>query len=124
MDDNLGASRRRLPGADPDDQQELGAYGLQAAARRDSAVHQARRTTNWTAAALIAGVAVTTGYFVHMAATPASPAGVAQHGTGVVTGQKPSVSHPVVVSGGSGVTAGSSSSGGGTSGGSVTWRDN
>jgi hypothetical protein len=116
MDHDYGAGRHRLPGYDND-----------AGARisRDDGVRRVRRMSNWTAAALVAGVAVTSGYFAHaatVASQQASPAGTVstgqpgQAGT-AVPGHKPSLTHPVVTSGGSGVTAGASGSTGGGAGG-------
>ncbi len=106
-----------------------------AAIRREMGVRQTRRASTWVAATLIAGVAATTGYFAHAAATPAASAGSTVQGTGGVTGaaatgHKPSLSqNPVVTSGGSGVTAGTSGPGGtaGTAGiprTAGTWHDN
>ena len=93
---------------------------------RDAGVRRVRTMSNWTAAALVAGVAVTSGYFAH-AATVANPpsgysgtSGQGQTGT-AATGHKAGLTHPVATSGGSGVTAGSSGAGAsGVSG----WRDN
>lgn len=114
---------RRLPGpayeAGRDDEPEA-RYAPQ---WRDSSVRRTRRASNWTAAALIAGVAATSGYFVHAAATPGVSTGSTSVTSGVAGhGQKPSVSHAVVTSGGSGVSVGGSGAGG-SGGGSVTWRD-
>ena len=89
---------------------------------RETGVRSARRATTWTAAALIATVAATTGYLAH--AIPVSggggsgtTTGTSQTGkSGAVTSHAPVVGGgPVVTSGGSGVTAGSGGSG---------WRDN
>jgi hypothetical protein len=76
---------------------------------RDSGVRRARRVSNWTAAALIAGVAATTGYFAH-ASQPAAPAAGSTSGTAgpatIGTGtHKACPAAPVATSGGSGVTA-------------------
>jgi hypothetical protein len=66
-----------------------------------------RRASNWTAAALIAGVAAATGYFAHHpppAATPPTSSVTTVPG-GTTTGpQKPTLNGPVATSGGSGVT--------------------
>jgi hypothetical protein len=90
----------RLPGYEEDETSPRSG-----ARARASGVRRARRATNWTAAALIAGVAAATGYFAHHppAATPATssvtavPGAVAGHG-------KPVLNAPVATSGGSGVT--------------------
>ena len=100
---------------------------------RADGVRRVRRAGNWTAAALIAGVAAATGYFAHHPAPAVSTAGAttqAQPG-----GQVPVAGHaatvprqasgtaPVVTSGGSGVAVGSApGTAGGT--GTVFWRDN
>jgi hypothetical protein len=72
--------------------------------------------SNWTAAALLAGVAATSGYFLH--ATPVTAAttvitGQPQAGSATVSGgsHKPTLVHPVATSSGSGVTAGAPSNG-------------
>jgi hypothetical protein len=117
-----GVGRRRLPGAasddwNSDDGWQDGDSGAQyGPAWRDTGVRRSRRASSWTAAALIVGVAATSGYFVHAAATPAAaPAGTTsvtqQPGSVTGHGHKPSVTHAVVTSGGSGVTAGSDGSG-------------
>jgi len=118
---------RKLPGPGYESQAEAGPEATYARSWRDASLRRTRRASNWTAAALIAGVAATSGYFVHAAATPAaSTTSVTQTGSLAGHGQKPSVSHPVVTSGGSGVTVGSSGSSTGGSGGgaTATWRDN
>jgi hypothetical protein len=98
-------------------------------ARRNAGLHQVRQISAWVAAAAIAGTAGGAGYFVRATATPAGPApgrtAAAQGGAqGIVQGgsQRPNLSHPVVTSGGSGVTAGGTTSRAGS--GAVTWRDN
>ena len=111
------AGYQRLPRPDaPDPPDDPAArHGYQA---RDRGVRRARRVSNWTAAALIAGVAATTGYFAH-ASQPAAPAagattgpattgaagtataGTATAGTGA---HKACPAAPVATSGGSGVT--------------------
>jgi hypothetical protein len=123
MDGDNGTGRRRLPGCDD---WAADARVGQARVRRADGVRRVRTMSNWTAAALVAGVAVTTGYFAH-AATVATQvpgysgaSGQGQPGT-AATGHKASLTHPVATSGGSGVTAGSGGAGG--SGGS-SWRDN
>jgi hypothetical protein len=131
MQDYDATGRRRL---DPpaDDDWAAGSARRRAVERRDTGVRQSRRISNWTAAALVAGVAASAGYFAHTAMSPAgttsgtSATGTVT-GTGIATGQKPSVTHAVVTSGGSGVAVGAS---GGAVGGSagagsaVHWRDN
>ena len=116
MDHDYQAGRHRLPGYDND---------VGARISRDDGVRRVRRMSNWTAAALVAGVAVTSGYFAHaatVAGQQASPAGTVstgqpgQAGTTVPV-HKPSLTHPVVTSGGSGVTAGASGGAGGGAGG-------
>ena len=102
----------RLPGYDEDPPYSRSA-GYSRGGTRDAGVRRVRRVSNWTAAALIAGVAAATGYFAHHTA-PAAPATTAVTGvTGGTAGvpgsttagvQKPSLSAPVVTSSGSGVT--------------------
>jgi hypothetical protein len=121
MDQDFRAGRHRLPGYAGDQGYSGPRSAATARIGRDEGVRRVRRTSNWTAAALVAGVAVTTGYFAHaatVASQQASPPGTvntgqpAQPGT-IAPGHKASLTHPVVTSGGSGVTAG----GGGASGG-------
>lgn len=115
--------RKPLPGRG-DDAWRTGARDTTSAtAWRDSGVTRVRRASNWTAAALIAGVAVTTGYFIHAAS--ALPAVTTSTQSGAVQGSahQPSLGHHVVTSGGSGVTVGSSGGAQGSAG-SLTWRDN
>jgi len=136
MDDNSEAlpGRVRLAGFDDDDSPTR-----QAVATRDGGLRRLRRVSNWTAAALIAGTAATTGYFAHLAAVvpvPAAAGTTAQTNgtTAVGTSLRPSVSNPVATSSGSGVTVGTSANtvGGGTVSGTTvtgvgtvgTWRDN
>lgn len=128
MEQDYRAGRHRLPGYYDD--AGYSAAPPQAAGgrtRRDEGVRQVRRMSNWTAAALVAGVAVTTGYFAHAAtvATVATQqagapgtASAGQPGT-TAPGHKATLTHPVVTSGGSGVTAGASggASGSGSAGG-------
>jgi hypothetical protein len=129
------ASRHRLTDAAMEDMTGLGSESRVRAARRDAGLRSTRRATTWTAAALIAGVAVTTGYFAHSTTAAVSPSGgVRAASPGAATaGPRPSVRHPVAISGGSGVTVGSS--GGGVTGGSAntgavpgsgqtSWQDN
>ncbi len=99
-----------------------------AARARAGSVRRMRRASNWTAAALIAGVAAATGYFAHHppAATPATssvtavPGGTAMTGGTAVGPHKPTLTAPVVTSGGSGVTVGTGPGGVKT----ITYRDN
>jgi len=125
MDQDYGAGRHRLPGYGDD--QDYG--GPRSAATtwnsRDQGVRRVRRMSNWTAAALVACVAVTTGYFAHAATVASQQAGSpgtvstgqpGQPGT-TAPGHKSTLTHPVVTSGGSGVTAGNGSSGSGGVGG-------
>ena len=70
---------QRLPRLDPPHPDDT-PVRRQAGTTRDRGVHGVRRVSNWTAAALIAGVAATTGYFAH-ASQPAAPtAGSTAHG--------------------------------------------
>jgi hypothetical protein len=93
------------------------------AGTRVRGVRQARRAANWTAAALLAGVAAATGYFAHHPAATAQTVGTGSTGANSATtvrGGHVAVTHPVVTSGGSGVTVGAGP--GGTAG--RTWSDN
>jgi hypothetical protein len=76
----------------------------------------------------MAGVAAGAGYFAHAVATPATATGgttvTGTSGASAATGQKPSLTHPVVTSGGSGVVAGTAGGAGGGSGSAVHWQDN
>jgi hypothetical protein len=99
---------RRLPSPDPSYPDDT-SFARQAGMTRDGGVRRVRRVSNWTAAALIAGVAATTGYFAHAsqsaapaAGAPTSTAGTATAGTGA---HKACPAAPVATSGGSGVTA-------------------
>ncbi len=131
MQDFEGTGRRQLEPPDEDDW-TAGSARRRAVERRDAGVRQSRRISSWTAAALVAGVAASAGYFAHAAMTPAgttsgtSATGTVT-GTGAATSQKPSVTHAVVTSGGSGVVVGASGGAAGGSAGSgsaVHWRDN
>ena len=90
----------RLPG------DEDAPYPQGAARARVGGVRRARRASNWTAAALIAGVAAAAGYFAHHqpAAAPAISTVTTVPGGTAVSPQKPSLNTPVTTSGGSGVT--------------------
>lgn len=117
----------RLPAYDEDPRYPHGADDSRdyrrGAGARGSGVRRVRQASNWTAALLIAGVAVTTGYFAHHApaATPTTSAVTSVPGGTAATGaHKPSLSAPVATSSGSGVTVGTGP--GGTR--IVTYRDN
>lgn len=123
----------RLPDPADDTWRAYDSGARYGSARREAGVRTTRRASNWTAAALIAGVAATSGYFVHAAATtPSGSAGgttqlIQQPGVATAHGQHPNLSHAVVTSGGSGVVAGSGAGGaaGGTGGSGATgWVDN
>jgi hypothetical protein len=78
---------------------------------RDSGIRGSRRTMTWTAAALIATVAATTGYLAHAIPVGSSHAKNAAHSrkairsgnSSYVAPSGPSVTGPVGTSGGSGV---------------------
>ncbi len=132
MQDYDETGRRRLDPPAENDWAASSARRRRAVERRDTGVRQTRRISSWTAAALVAGVAASAGYFAHTAMTPVgttsgTSATSTVSGTGTATGQKPSVTHPVVTSGGSGVAVGTSGAAAGGSPGSgsaVHWRDN
>jgi hypothetical protein len=90
----------RLPGHDD------GAYPRGAAGGRAAGVRRVRRASNWTAAALIAGVAAATGYFAHHPppATQAASTVTSVPGGTAAGPHKPTLNSPVATSGGSGVT--------------------
>jgi hypothetical protein len=133
MQDYDARGLRRLDPPAEDDWAAGSATRRRAINRRDTGVRATRRISGWTAAALVAGVAASAGYFAH-AAMPAgttsstSSTGTASGtGTGTAASQKPSVTHPVVTSGGSGVAAGTvggAAGGPAGSGNAVHWRDN
>lgn len=119
------AGYRRLPPPGPPYPDDT-SFARQAGMTRDGGVRRVRRVSNWTAAALIAGVAATTGYFAHASQTNA-PTGGATTGTAGTPGtatagtgaHKACPAAPVATSGGSGVTAAVPASGncaGGSSG--------
>jgi hypothetical protein len=112
-----------------------------AASTRTDGVRRVRRAGNWTAAALIAGVAAASGYFAHHlppagpVAAQASQAPVggqvaaAGHGVTATRPHPSSGSAAVATSGGSGVAAGPAAGPAGTGSAgagaaSVVWRDN
>jgi hypothetical protein len=78
---------------------------------RERGMRTSRRASSWTAAALIAAVAATTGYLAHSipaATTSGNTTGYGQSGKSTAVNHgAPTVSGPVVTSGGSGVAAGS-----------------
>jgi hypothetical protein len=127
--------RIRLPAADDENTRNGAAWRAAAPSptaheRRDRGIRESRTAANWTAAALIAGVAAATGYFAHHPATQAvAAAQYTQSGTAsagaTVHGQggHAAISQPVATSGGSGVTAGSGGAGGGLAGRRSGWRD-
>jgi hypothetical protein len=102
----------RLPGYENEDYRRGGGeppagYPRGAASSRASGVRAVRRASNWTAAALIAGVAATAGYLAHhtqpavpatTVVTPGAPGGASAASPG-----KPALPGPVVTSSGSGV---------------------
>jgi hypothetical protein len=90
----------RLPGYDEPPNPRRGANMRAGGARR------MRWASNWTAAALIAGVAAATGYFAHHPppATPATSTVTSVPGATGASPQKPTLTTPVATSGGSGVT--------------------
>jgi hypothetical protein len=104
----------RLPGYEQDVSYPPGAAQRGAARSRASAVRRTRLAANWTAAALIAGVAAATGYFAHhqppATSATTSVSGVPGSTASGVPGstaagvQKPTLNAPVATSGGSGVT--------------------
>jgi hypothetical protein len=81
---------------------------------RDGGIRSSRRASSWTAAALIAGVAATTGYLAHSIPATGTSSGTGQaahkhksHGRTVVRAPSaPVVQAPVVTSGGSGAAGG------------------
>ena len=86
---------------------------------RDRGIRASRRTSTWTAAALIAAVAATTGYLAHSMPAATTSGTTVGHTTTKHSGQSgsvhssaPGVSGPVVTSGGSGAVAGRSAGGG------------
>jgi hypothetical protein len=114
MDNEYGSAvsrpeRARLPGFDENAWAGRPAPWPQAYSR-DAGVRNTKRASNLTAAALIAAVAVTTGYLAHQSAPSYSSGGTGTtshngKSTGVTPGA-PAVTGPVVTSGGSGAAAG------------------
>ena len=135
-EETVAPDRRRLPGFDEqaargqpgydwdtrDYAPPQGSYPQRRYAR-DSGVRASRRASSWTAAALIAAVAATTGYLAHSipgtttstttgsTATGSGTAGQAGKSTAARHGA-PAVSGPVVTSGGSGAAAAGRAGGG------------
>ena len=76
---------------------------------RRGGLWQVRRLSNWTALALIAATAATTGYFAragtHSTAAPTTAAGARSTGTTAAGPHRACVTVPVATSGGSAVTA-------------------
>ena len=103
--------RVRLPGYDdpPHDSDYWAARGYRGHPR-DDGIRRSRRASTWTAAALIAGVAATTGYLAH--SIPASGGSTTTGGTtrptspATVSPAAPAVHTPVATSGGSGAGGG------------------
>jgi len=81
-------------------------YWVPTGRSREVGIHAARRASSWTAAALIAGVAVATGYLAHaVPATGSGSVGTEHHKPGVpgsAVPAAPAPGGPVVTSGGSG----------------------
>jgi hypothetical protein len=108
-------ARRRLPGGnDPlpaEDDRPPGQDGPvpgYAGPGRALGLRQVRRWSNWTAAALIAATAVTTGYFARasMSTAPAVAAAGARGTASAAAGtHQPCISVPVAISGGSAVAS-------------------
>lgn len=98
----------RLPGDEDDTRYQRDAGPWRGAASpRAGGIRRLRRASNWTAAALIAGVAAATGYFAHHS-QPAAPAvttvaGTAPGSASTAGPGKPNLSAPVASSTGSGV---------------------
>lgn len=126
MDDDRagGPERVRLPGHDETSQYGRPAYtwpgddygppgGYWPAYARDGGIRRSRRASSWTAAALIAGVAATTGYLAHSIPATGTSGGTGNGTTHKAPGKTvvrapsaPVVQAPVVTSGGSGAGGG------------------
>jgi hypothetical protein len=93
-----------------------------AVSARADGIRRMRSASNWTAAALIAGVAAATGYFAHHppAATPATSSVTTVPGGTAAGPHKPTLNGPVATSSGSGVTVTTGPNGVNT----ATYRDN
>ena len=97
--------RRRLPRAD--EPAEPRAAGWSPPGRRDG-LRRVRRMSNWTAAALVAATAVTTGYLARGSVTTGTPSATAQASVASAATpgtHKSCITVPVATSGGSGVTS-------------------
>lgn len=124
MDDDRSGNpeRARLPGYDPAADARYRASVWEQYQPREYGIRRTRHTSAWTAAALVAGVAVTTGYLAHN--VPATSSGSGTSGKSKTSGTvkpgkarvarnsapvvySPVVHSPVVTSGGSGAAAGS-----------------
>ena len=134
-DEASGRGRVRLPGAQEHaapggpaytwraDQGGMPGYSPRMGHAREIGVRRVRRASTWTAAALIAGVAVTTGYLAHSVPVTGSGSATNTGGYGPAgkssTGAQhaPGVSGPVVTSGGSGVAGRGGAGGAGGAGG-------
>jgi hypothetical protein len=92
---------RRLPGAGGP---FPGTGPAQARPGRASGLVQVRRWSNLTAAALIAGTALTTGYLARASVQAAAPAAATSVAGAAAGTHQPCISVPVATSGGSGVT--------------------
>src|SRR5262249_45055447 len=92
------------PGWEPLPGREAPSSPRGAASARAGGVRRVRRASNWTAAALIAGVAAATGYFAHHPppVTPATSAVTTVPGGTAAGPHKPSLNVPVATSSGSG----------------------
>ncbi len=108
-----------MPGFDEQSGYAAGGYPPPGYAR-DSGIRASRRTSTWTAAALIAAVAATTGYLAHLIPGTTTSGTTVGHTsskhsgqTGGVQSGAPGVSGPVVTSGGSGAVGAGRSAGGG-----------
>jgi hypothetical protein len=108
MDDNRDdrPGYKRLPRADASHLDDT-------PSARDGGVRRVRRASNWTAAALIASVAATTGYFAHAshAVTPAASGKTGTATTRTASNHTACVAAPVATSGGSSVTVSPPASG-------------
>ena len=130
-EEGAGPGHVRLPGSDQratrqtgydwDTQHHVpqGGYAQRRYAR-ESGIRTSRRASSWTAAALIAAVAATTGYLAHSIPAATTGGSTTSTGTNAPAGKStavkhgaPAVSGPVVTSGGSGVAAGAAAGGGG-----------
>jgi len=98
---------RRLPGAEgPFPGTGPGRAGAgRAGPGRASGLVQVRRWSNWTAAALIAATALTTGYLARASAPTVAPAAATAVAGAAAGTHQPCISVPVATSGGSGVTS-------------------